>query len=334
MFSCCLSGAHFLSAAICMRSAAALGIFNHSQAVPIQAAVIFAMIGSVSIGSANVSLLLNSVSFYQISKLLLTPLVCLIEATLYHKRFSISSILSMLLTCAGVMIVITSSVTPNSNQNASISLLGLIISAVFLISSAFQQILTRQYQVEFDLQPYQLLCITAPFQSLFLLALGPSLDLLITKEWIITWLLEDSTSVVLGILGLTCIISVLVNLSQFLCLGRFSATTFQVMGHLKTISILIGGVFLFGETLSRSQVAGMALAVLGMILYSFLHSENQVRDQSENRESPLAPISKDPERMNTEAPLLVREDDSGKTLKQEIETLLNIHHYKRLHSEQ
>ena len=276
-----------------MRLSARLGIFEHSQAVSTRSAVIFALIGSVSIGSANVSLLLNSVSFYQISKLLLTPLVCFIEAFLYGKSFSSSAIMSMLVTVLGVLIVVKSSLSPSSYDHASISIHGLVVSVVFLLSSAFQQILTGQYQREYEIQPYQLLSITAPFQALFLCALGPSLDLLISDRWIFTWLVNESTPLVLAVLGVTCIISVGVNLSQFLCLGRFSATSFQVLGHLKTIAILLGGVFMFGERLSNHQVGGMALAVLGMMAYGFVSQPgppSEKLDATESKGPLLTPL--------------------------------------------
>ena len=55
---------------------------------------------------------------------------------------------------------------------------------------------------------------------------------------------------------MSCMVAIAVNLSQFLCLGRFSATTFQVLGHAKTILVLFGGWAIFSEVINGRQLAG------------------------------------------------------------------------------
>ena len=67
---------------------------------------------------------------------------------------------------------------------------------------------------------------------------------------------------------LSCTIAVGTNLSQFICIGRFTAVSFQVLGHMKTILVLIMGFFFFGkEGLNLHVVLGMIIAVVGMIWY-------------------------------------------------------------------
>jgi drug/metabolite transporter (DMT)-like permease len=67
---------------------------------------------------------------------------------------------------------------------------------------------------------------------------------------------------------LSCLIAVGTNLSQFICIGRFSAVSFQVLGHMKTVLVLIMGFFLFGKQgLSIQVVLGMLLAICGMVWY-------------------------------------------------------------------
>ena len=69
-------------------------------------------------------------------------------------------------------------------------------------------------------------------------------------------------------LTLSCFIAIGVNLSQFICIGRFSAVSFQVLGHMKTVLVLSLGFLFFGkEGLNLQVVLGMVLAVLGMIWY-------------------------------------------------------------------
>ena len=67
---------------------------------------------------------------------------------------------------------------------------------------------------------------------------------------------------------LSCSIAVGTNLSQFICIGRFTAVSFQVLGHMKTILVLIMGFIFFGkEGLNMQVVLGMIIAVIGMIWY-------------------------------------------------------------------
>lgn len=67
---------------------------------------------------------------------------------------------------------------------------------------------------------------------------------------------------------LSCTIAVGTNLSQFICIGRFSAVSFQVLGHMKTILVLIMGFFFFGrEGLNLHVIVGMIIAVVGMMWY-------------------------------------------------------------------
>lgn len=121
---------------------------------------------------------------------------------------------------------------------------------------------------------------TAPLQGLILLSFGPFIDEMVTSEWISSW---EPNVPALQILGASCLIAVGTNLSQFLCLGRFTATSFQVLGHAKTLLVLFGGWFFFHEQATYKQLGGMALAVAGMIMYGYFMSKGGVRTQ------PLSP---------------------------------------------
>lgn len=67
----------------------------------------------------------------------------------------------------------------------------------------------------------------------------------------------------------SCTLAVFCNISQYLCIGRFSAVSFQVLGHMKTVSVLSMGWLLFDLEMTLKNVLGMALAVIGMVVYSW-----------------------------------------------------------------
>lgn len=67
---------------------------------------------------------------------------------------------------------------------------------------------------------------------------------------------------------LSCTIAIGTNLSQFICIGRFTAVSFQVLGHMKTILVLILGFLFFGkEGMNLQVVLGMGVAIVGMVWY-------------------------------------------------------------------
>ncbi|CAI5996933.1 unnamed protein product [Closterium sp. NIES-64] len=69
-------------------------------------------------------------------------------------------------------------------------------------------------------------------------------------------------------IGLSCLIAVAVNASQFICIGRFTALTFQGLGHMKTLSVLVLGYALFGlDGLNAPVLMGMLLSIMGMVWY-------------------------------------------------------------------
>lgn len=68
---------------------------------------------------------------------------------------------------------------------------------------------------------------------------------------------------------LSCALAVFCNISQYLCIGRFSATSFQVLGHMKTVCVLTLGWLIFDSEMTFKNVAGMFLAVVGMVIYSW-----------------------------------------------------------------
>lgn len=87
------------------------------------------------------------------------------------------------------------------------------------------QILCGHYQKLHALTSHQLMSNTAYYQGMMLLILGPFSDKAVAGNWITTW--EPSIAVI-NLLLSSCVIAIAVNVSQFLCLGRFTATTFQV----------------------------------------------------------------------------------------------------------
>ena len=63
---------------------------------------------------------------------------------------------------------------------------------------------------------------------------------------------------------LSCLLGVLVSLTTFLTIGATSSLSYNVIGHLKTVSNLLSGYLIFGDHFSAVQLGGMALALAGI----------------------------------------------------------------------
>lgn len=154
--------------------------------------------------------------------------------------------------------------TVNDLGSGSTKLLGVLIAATSVVGSGMQQILCGAMQRQHKMQSHQLLAATAPAQGVSLIIIGPWIDALVSGTWVGNYPL---TTPALWMIVLSCAISVGVNVSQFMCLGRFSAVTFQVLGHTKTILVLLISWLALGESMNAKKLAGMALAVAGMVAY-------------------------------------------------------------------
>ncbi|KAG2399478.1 UDP-xylose transporter [Vigna angularis] len=68
---------------------------------------------------------------------------------------------------------------------------------------------------------------------------------------------------------LSCLISIAVNFSTFLVIGKTSPVTYQVLGHLKTCLVLAFGYIIVHDPFSWRNILGIMVAMVGMIIYSY-----------------------------------------------------------------
>ena len=244
--------------------------------LPLMDLVIFTVVANVSIISLNTSLMVNSVAFYQIAKLGIIPFTATVEATFFGKEFSGLMKLAIAVTLVGVGLVTV------AEFNVSSTFFGCLVALCSIISSAMQQILCGWYQKKNSISAGTLLGKTAPVQGLSMLLLSPLLDKLLTGSTVFNY---EISMPALVFVALSCSCAVLVNMSQFLCLGRFTAVTYQVVGHAKTVLVLLVGWAFFGGHISLQQVGGILLAIGGMSFYGYASNKfKAVKDAEKMRE--------------------------------------------------
>ncbi|XP_010481989.1 PREDICTED: UDP-galactose transporter 2-like [Camelina sativa] len=256
-FATTLTGFHFALTALVGMVSNATGL-SASKHVPMWELIWFSIVANVSIAAMNFSLMLNSVGFYQISKLSMIPVVCVMEWILHSKRYSREVKIAVVVVVVGVGICTVTDVKVNAK--------GFICACVAIFSSSLQQILIGSLQKKYSIGSFELLSKTAPIQALSLLVVGPLVDYLLSGKFIMNY--SMSSGCFLFIL-LSSALAVFCNISQYLCIGRFSAVSFQVIGHMKTVCILTLGWVLFDSAMTFKNVAGMVVAIVGMVIYSW-----------------------------------------------------------------
>ncbi|KAK1293263.1 UDP-galactose transporter 2 [Acorus calamus] len=270
-FATTLTGFHFAMTAFIGWVSSASG-YSSSKHVPFWELLWFSVVANLSITGMNFSLMLNSVGFYQISKLSMIPVVCVMEWMLNGKRYTPRVAASVLVVAFGVGICTVTDVHVNTT--------GLLCASVAVFCTSLQQITIGSFQKKYSIGSFELLSKTAPIQAVSLLIFGPFADYYLKGRVLTSY--QFTVGAVFFIL-LSCSLAVVCNMSQYLCIGRFSAVSFQVLGHMKTVFVLTLGWILFDSALTVKNVLGMACAIVGMIIYSWaIESEKQQKTASFN----------------------------------------------------
>lgn len=261
-FTYALTFIHTVVTVIGMRVFLNFGIFEESRVskvklLPLAAAYVAYIV------LCNLNLNLNPVGFYQISKIAVAPAVLLINALAYGKTSSREVIMSVCVVCLGVGLATVSD--PEISSNIS----GLLVGFGSVIATALYQIWAGSIQKELSLGSMQLLHEYIPLAALMLGLIVVVLEPLgVASREPGTILGYEYTFPAIFAILLSAVLGLLVNLSTFLVIGATSSLTYNVVGHVKTVIILTGGVIFFGDTISSKKMMGIALAMVGIVWYS------------------------------------------------------------------
>ncbi|CAN1169532.1 UDP-rhamnose/UDP-galactose transporter 5 [Linum perenne] len=267
-FATTLTGLHFSTTTVLTIVLRWMKYIQPSH-LPVMELLKFVFFANFSIVGMNVSLMWNSVGFYQIAKLTMIPVACFLEVVLDSVRYSRDTKLSIGVVLLGVGVCTVTDVSVNTK--------GFLAAVVAVWSTALQQYYVHYLQRRYSLNSFNLLGHTAPAQAASLMVVGPFLDYWLTKKRVDSY---PYSSISVMFIVLSCTIAIGTNLSQFICIGRFTAVSFLVLGHMKTILVLIlGFVFFEKDGLSFQVVVGMIIAVAGMIWYGNASSKPGGKDR-------------------------------------------------------
>jgi solute carrier family 35 protein E3 len=177
----------------------------------------------------NISLMINTLSFYQISKLVMLPMTGVIQFLVFRED------IPMRLWQAGVLVLVGSGLVTINDYEMNISLPGALISLAAVFLGSIQQLLIRQVQASNLLTNKQLMLYILPSAGIILALCAPMIDHSLSGIGIMADHARHLKPI--AAVMISCTGSVFVNLTTCLCLNNLTAFEFQV--RLKTLSPII-----------------------------------------------------------------------------------------------
>ncbi|XP_027063756.1 nucleotide-sugar uncharacterized transporter 2-like isoform X2 [Coffea arabica] len=139
-----------------------------SRSTPFSSLFSLGAVMAFASGLANISLKHNSVGFYQMAKIAVTPTIVIAEFILFRKAISFKKVLALVLVSVGVAVATVTDVEFN--------LFGAVVAIAWIVPSAINKILWSNLQQQGNWTALALMWKTTPVTVLFLLTLMPWLD--------------------------------------------------------------------------------------------------------------------------------------------------------------
>jgi solute carrier family 35 protein E3 len=286
-----LTALHFLLTYIGLEISACFNFFERKH-VPILGVLPLSIAFCGFIVFNNLSLQYNTIGIYQVTKVLTTPVIVIINIVFYSKWLSVSETIALILVCVGVVVA--------TEANLDLNFAGVVTGLLGVMSSSIYQIWVESKQHAFKCSPAQLLYYQAPISFLLLL---PVIALTEPVGEILAFKFSlESVSAILG----SALLAFLVNLSTYAVIGATSPLTYNMIGHSKLVIIILSSYLFFGERQSIIGMAGVASAVFGIIAYAQIRMTAQIEAKKLQEEEELHTISE-------KAPLIRLSSDGDET---------------------
>ncbi|CAO1605081.1 hypothetical protein XANCAGTX0491_008613 [Xanthoria calcicola] len=211
----------------------------------------------------NLSLTYSSITFYQIARILFTPMVALINFLFYQKSIPRNAAYTLLPMCLGVFIISyyepKSTAHPEAEQTTLLSVF-LALTSVFI--GSIYTVWIASYQRKYEMNGFQLLYNQAPIGGVMLMVLIPWTDKLpvVQEAPVNKWLM----------ILLSGGLAALINLSQFFIIAGAGAVSSTVVGHVKTCGIVALGWIISRRPVTDRSAFGVILAITSVIIYTII----------------------------------------------------------------
>lgn len=205
---------------------------------------------------SNLSLAKNSVGLYQISKILVTPLIVAIEFAVYGKLPPPRLALPLLGACAGVALATVSDV--------SFTTRGALCAGASACASSILKVLQQDLLQRRRLSSLTLMRATWGPQTLLLLLSIPLLES--HADALLAYQLDARRA---AVLLLSAAAGFALNVSSLLAIKLTSAIAIVLLSQGKTVATMLGGYLFFDGQPNPRQLAGATIAIISIAAYSY-----------------------------------------------------------------
>ena len=224
----------------------------------------------------NLSLAFSTVAFYQIVRVLLTPLVAGINFVVYETKIPRQAAWTLFPICVGVALVsYYDTKTVAGEHVTTTSMTGVVFAFAGVLASSLYTVWIGTYQKKFEMSSMQLLFNQAPISSFLLLYVIPFTDQppvwseVPVWKWKLIAMVRSQQSLhhggsLLANVSQSGLMASLINISQFYIVAGAGAVSSTVVGHIKTCSIVALGWATSGRKANDRSVLGILLAISGI----------------------------------------------------------------------
>jgi hypothetical protein len=213
---------------------------------------------------SNISLNLNSVGFYQITKIMVLPACVVGEMIFFGKATPSRARLTAL------VFVVIGAIYASVND-VQLNLPGSIAAAILIPCAAIYKSLWSHVSKEGAYGSLELMQRILPWSTLWVALATPFIDDFAGLR-AFDYSLSSCT-----LLFLSGALAFLINWSVMMVLGMTSALTHILLGQLKTCTIILLGSLLFHTQPTLKSLVGSAVVVVAVTAYTYVNVQEQQR---------------------------------------------------------
>jgi solute carrier family 35 protein E3 len=277
-----LTAFHFVLSWFLLRVMISLKFLDAATNFPSIESWKIAVFGVGGIALMNWNLKVNSIGFYQLSKLCTIPYMVIYKLLVKNERTSLKICSSLLVLLVGLALFTVNDVEMN--------LIGTILAFFAVISTAQAQVMISAVQKDYRITATQLNFEVMPRQfvvcfisALFVETSGS--HNILRQDW--------ALRIVAGFIG-TGLLAVVGNIVGYAIMGKLGPITWQVVGHVKTMLIFVLGLILFPtleETAAQrtKKIVGLVIAMGGVVLYTVFEMQAKAQEARKAKAQTILP---------------------------------------------
>jgi solute carrier family 35 protein E3 len=273
-----LTAFHFILSWFLLRLMISFKFLEQSLNFPNLEAWKIALFGVGGIALMNWNLKVNSIGFYQLSKLCTIPYMVAFKFIVRHEHTSLKLCSALLVLLIGLALFTVNDV--------EVSIVGTVLAIFAVVSTAQAQIMISSVQRDYRIGATQLNYEIMPRQFMICLISALFVETSGThdirqQDW--------QFRIFAGFLG-TGLLAVAGNIIGYSIMGKLGPITWQVVGHVKTMLIFVIGLIMFPTQEESAEqrtkkIGGLVAAMGGVILYTVFEMQAKAEEakKAENR---------------------------------------------------